>query len=168
LNHIITLRDLRKKSPEYYYEQGRLFEEYVKNLFNLDSFKIKKWRRSRLIPTDTFIGGLGDPDLELIFVGKNQHPFAVECKWKSYFYKGKIEWARQDQIDKYLDFERKNAMPVFIAIGIGGSPNNPEKLYVTPLCNISGNTEVSKYQLITYKRRPTQRFFYDTVQLRLF
>jgi hypothetical protein len=150
------------------FEQGRLFEEYIKSLFNQDSFKLKRWRRSRLIPSDTFIGDLGGPDLELIFAGKEQYHFAVECKWKSYFYRGKIEWARPDQIQRYLDFERKRAMPVFIAIGIGGSGDNPERLFVTPLCNISQTSEVHEHQLIPYKRKLRQRFFYDTVQLKLF
>lgn len=163
MNNISTLRSSGKLTKAECFEQGRLFEEYIKNLFNQDSFKIKKWRRSRLIPPDTFIRGLGDPDLELIFVGKNQHPFAVECKWKSYFYKGKTRWARPDQIQRYLKFERKEAMPVFIAIGIGGTPSNPEKLFVTPLCNLKDYPEVSEKQLIKYKRKPTRRFFYNTV-----
>jgi hypothetical protein len=167
MNNIVTRKALRKFTKAECFEQGRLFEEYIKNLFNQDSFKIKKWRRSRLVPPDTFIGGLGDPDLELIFVGKNQYPFAVECKWKSYFYRGRIDWARPDQIQRYLEFERKRAMPVFIAIGIGGSGNNPERLFVTPLCNLSESTKVYEHQLIPYKRKPTHRFFYDTVQLRL-
>jgi len=168
MNNIISIHQAKtRQSKEYYFEQGRLFEEYIKNLFDQDSFKIKRWRKSRLIPPDTFIGGLGDPDLELIFVGKNQHPFAVECKWKSYFDKGKIDWARPDQIQRYLEFERKRAMPVFIAIGIGGSCDKPERLFVTPLCNLSESTEVYEHQLIPYKRKPTKKFFYDTVQLRL-
>ena len=72
MNRIITLRDLRKKSPEYYYEQGRLFEEYVKNLFNQDSFKIKKWRMSEKLPDGTYIADYSNPDLDLIFVGKKE------------------------------------------------------------------------------------------------
>ena len=167
MNNVSIRFPLRKLTKAECFEQGRLFEEYIKNLFNQDSFKLKKWRSSKLIPRDTFIGGLGDPDLELIFEGKNQHPFAVECKWKSYFYRRKINWARPDQIQRYLDFERKRAMPVFIAIGIGGSGDNPEKLFVTTLCNICERTEIYEHELIPYKRRPTQRFFYDTVQLRL-
>jgi hypothetical protein len=167
MNHLNTRR-LKRPSKSECFEQGRLFEEYVKNLFNQDSFTIKKWRKSILVPPDTYIAGLGDPDLELIFVGKNQHTFAVECKWKSCFHKGKIDWARQDQIDRYLNFERKRAMPVFIAIGIGGLANSPEKLFVTPLCNISGTPEVYEHQLIPYKRKPTRRFFYDTIQSQLF
>jgi hypothetical protein len=167
MNNINTHHPLRKLTKAECFEQGRLFEEYIKDLFNKDNFRIKRWRQSVLIPPDTFIADLRDPDLELVFVGKNQHPFAVECKWKSYFYKGKIDWARPDQIQRYLEFERKRAMPVFIAIGIGGSGDNPERLFVTPLCNLSESSEIYEHQLIPYKRKVTNRFFYDTVQLRL-
>lgn len=50
------------------FEQGRLFEEYVKNLFNQQNFRLKKWNKSRRLDEDTFIGGLSNPDLELVFV----------------------------------------------------------------------------------------------------
>lgn len=166
-NRVIPQTRRWNPKPDYY-EQGRLFEEYVKNLFNQDSFKLKRWRKSALIPEDTFISDISYPDLELIFEGKNKYPFAVECKWRKRFKNGRINWATQDQIANYLDFERKRAMPVFIAIGIGGISANPEKLFVTPLCNLSMCTLISEKQLIEYKRKPTQKFFYDTVQFKLF
>jgi hypothetical protein len=167
MNHLNT-RQFKRRSKAECFEQGRLFEEYVKNLFNQDSFKIKKWRKSILLPSNTYIAGLGDPDFELIFVGKNQYTFAVECKWKSDFNKGKTKWAEQDQIERYLDFERKRTMPVFIAMGIGGLGNKPENMFVTPLCNIIADPKVYEHQLISYRRKPTRRFFYDTIQGKLF
>jgi hypothetical protein len=168
MNRINPIQPANTKKNAYYYEQGRLFEEYIKNLFNQDSFQLKRWRKSALIPPDTFISDICYPDLELIFVGKDNYPFAVECKWRSAFnINGKIDWASPEQIRTYLHFERKRAMPVFIAIGVGGSASNPKKLFVTPLCNLIGYPEVYEHQLIKYKRKPTQRFFFDTVQLRL-
>ena len=56
---------------------------------------------------------------------------------------------------------------VFIAIGIGGEPSNPEKLFITPLDHISMYTEVFESHLIRYKRNPKQRFD-DSEQLSLF
>jgi len=156
----------RRKKPDYY-EQGRLFEEYIKDLFNQESFKLKRWRKSALIPKDTFISDISLPDLELIFVGKNNYPFAVECKWRTRFRNGKIKWADPDQISKYIDFEKKRAMPVFIAIGIGGTSSQPNKLFVTPLCNLIDWPEVYEHQLIRYERKPSRKFFYDIRQGRL-
>src|SRR5689334_22037953 len=83
MNRISPISPVKGKKNADYYEQGLLFEEYVKNLFNEKSFKLKRWRKSTLIPPDTFISDISDPDLELVFVRENHHPFAVECKWRS-------------------------------------------------------------------------------------
>ena len=165
MNRITPIRPADGPKNTDYYEQGRLFEEYVKNLFSEKNFKLKMWRKSRLIAPDTFISDISYPDLELVFIRNLHYPFAVECKWRKRFYKGKIDWATQNQINKYIEFDKK--MRVFIAIGIGGTPSNPEKLFVTPLLNLIGCTEVYEHQLIRYKRKPTNRFFYDTIQRRL-
>src|SRR5262245_29953430 len=106
-----------ERQASAYYEQGRLFEEYVRNLFSAESFKLKRWRKADQIPDDTFISDMIDPDLELIFVGRNQYAFAVECKWRRFFYNGIITWATKDQITKYREFEKRRSIPVFIAIG---------------------------------------------------
>ena len=150
------------------YLKGQEFEKYIQDLFNREYFKIKRWRKSKAIPKDTFISDISLPDLELIYIGKKQYLFAVECKWRRSFYYNKIEWASPEQIEKYLEFEMKRAMPVFIVIGVGGLPSNPEKLFVTPLCNLANYPIVKEDQLIQHKRKPTRRFFYNTVQLKLF
>ncbi|MFL5739268.1 MAG: hypothetical protein ACJ75B_03550 [Flavisolibacter sp.] len=150
------------------YEKGYLFEEYVIELFNKEFFNLVKWRKSQRTNDRLALLTSSYPDLELIFAGKNKYKFAVECKWRKEFYAGKITWAEVKQINSYETFEYKYRIPVFVAIGIGGEPCNPKKLFVTPLCNISGNIEVHESNLIPYNRKPTRRFFYDTVQLKLF
>lgn len=149
------------------YEKGRLFEEYVIKLFNERHFKLKEWRMSAKaiegnLPSDHYL-----PDLELIFMGMRNHRFAVECKWKKNFFKGQIEWANQRKINVYKKFQNDERAIVFVAIGIGGEPSNPEKLFVTPLDMICNMTWLSESDLLQFKRKPTHRFFYDTVQLRL-
>jgi len=166
MNRTATKQAINKKIE--YYEHGRLFEQYIIALFSQKSFKLKKWRQSKFISRDTFISDISYPDLELIFMGKRNYKFAVECKWRKNFYKGKINWATTEQISIYQQFQNKYSMPVFVAIGIGGDPSNPDKLFVTPLCNISTLSEIFEGDLIPYKRKTTSNFFYDTVQLRLF
>src|SRR5439155_21496944 len=80
------------------YEKGLLFEKFIKNLFNQKNFRIKRWRKSELIPPDTFISDLKNPDLELIFTRGNHYTFAVECKWRKQFLYGGIDWADKDKI----------------------------------------------------------------------
>lgn len=149
------------------YDKGRFFEEYVISLFNEKNFTLVNWRKATNPANHQLPGNYGDPDLEMIFSGRNKYRFAVECKWQSYFNEGKIKWATDIKINRYLAFQNKMGIPVFIAIGIGGHPFNPDKLFVTPLSNICMHIEVFESDLIPYKRKPTRRFFYDTVQLKL-
>ena len=71
------------------------------------------------------------------------------------------------RIAVYEAFEKKFNMPVFIVIGIGGSPSNPQKLFVTPLRNIKDCPKVSEQQLIKYVRKTDRKFFLDTVNKQL-
>ncbi|RZL97009.1 MAG: hypothetical protein EOO88_63225 [Pedobacter sp.] len=67
-----------------------------------------------------------------------------------------------------LKFEGQFGIPVFIAIGIGGTPSSPERLFVTPLQNIANEEWISEKQLIRYNRKTTHKFYYDYTQQRLF
>jgi hypothetical protein len=151
-----------------YYEEGRLFEQYIINLFNKKNFRLETWRESRKKDKESIPLEHSYPDLELIFVGAKKYRFAVECKWRSKFNHGKIRWAKPRHLESYIGFQLRFGIPLFIAIGIGGQPSSPQKLFVTPFQNINRYTEVYESQLIPFERKPTHRFFYDTVQLRLF
>src|SRR6187401_1874502 len=127
----ITLMDLRRSTPKRnFYPEGLLFEEYIKELFSQDIFKLKRWRKSFKVPEDTYIGDMSGPDLELMFKGRNSKPFAVECKYRSRFYDRMVGWASENQIKKYIEFQNKKGMTVLIAIGVGGTASNPKKLFI--------------------------------------
>ena len=167
MTRIVTNLDTKQHNQLDSFEKGRLFEEYVIKLFSERYFELKEWRRSEKIIDPFLLSTYSNPDLELVFMGVKKHRFAIECKWKNKFIDGKIAWAPERKIRVYKEFQNKTGMPVFIAIGIGGSPSSPEKLFVTPLDHICKCSEVYESGLIPYKRKPTNKFFYDTVQLRL-
>lgn len=151
------------------YEKGALFETFITTLFNQKRFTLETWRKAQRITNGVYPFNMSYPDLQMVFVGKRQYRFAVECKWRKEFKGGKISWVNNySQICIYEQFESRFRMPVFIAIGIGGTPSDPEKLYLTPLSNLGVATDVYESELIPYKRKPTHSFFYDTVQLKLF
>lgn len=151
------------------YEKGYLFEKFVIGLFNERNFRRKEYRESkRIIEGTTLLPDHYYPDIELIFLGKKKYFFAVECKWRKSLQNGMITWAKEHQIRRYEEFQSCKRMPVFIAIGIGGEPYAPEKLFVTPFEKIKGSSQVFESDLIPYKRKPSHRFFFDTVQLKLF
>jgi hypothetical protein len=100
MNRIITHQSSQDGKRGDSFEKGRLFEEYIIKLFNERHFSLQEWRKSEkrtgFIPfTHSF------PDLELIFMGKMNHRFAIECKWKQEFKNGKIEWAEEKKIRVY-------------------------------------------------------------------
>jgi hypothetical protein len=149
---------------------GREFEEYIISLFNERHFKLKKYRKSEDF-NGKYIDDASHPDLEmeLVFTVARKYRFAVECKWRREFKtSGYIEWANDAQICKYRIFQDQTRIPVFIAIGIGGTAKNPEKLFVTPLNNICERNHVHESELILYNRKPTNKFFYDIKQGMLF
>lgn len=151
------------------YEKGYLFETFITRLFNEQRFKLEKWRKAGHKANGDFPFFMAYPDLELIFTGKRRYRFAVECKWRKEFKFGKITWVDgYNKIIIYKEFQSRFNIPVFIAIGIGGHPSSPQKLFLTPLDNISNDIIVRESELLPYTRKPTQRFFYDTIQLKLF
>ena len=60
--------------------------------------------------------------------------FWVEAKYRESLYKGKIEWCKPFQFKRYKKLSKQ--IKVVIAIGFGGRPINPEKIYLIPLDEI--------------------------------
>lgn len=151
-------------------QKGHDFEDYVISLFDNKSgkFKLVEWRSDKRASNGMFALSNSYPDLEFVFIGNQRHRFAIECKWREKFIEGKIRWAYKYQIRNYEQYQNEKRIPVFVAIGVGGAPSHPEKLFVTPICHISMYTEVYECNLISFSRNPRHRFFYDTTQLKLF
>lgn len=150
------------------YEKGRMFEQYVHDLFNKDYFKLIVWRKSEMIPPPFYLDGLSNPDFEFNLFGKKNYRFAVECKWRISLNGDWIKWAHEKQIHSYQNFENKYHVPVFIAIGLGGEPSRPNEFFLTPLINIHNSPFVHKSKLIKYKRKPNRKFYFDPRQMILF
>lgn len=104
--------------------------------------------------------------MEFNIKNKSQQ-FSVECKWRTDFYKQGIEFAKPDQFKRYQKFENDRKMPVFIAIGVGGSGKNPDKLFIVPLNKFDDNFK-SIEKLHKYDKKVNSNFYFDceTKQLR--
>jgi len=167
MNTINAYQSIKRTLDRDSFEKGHLFEDYIVTLFNQRKFRLLEWRSDKTASNGVYPESCTYPDLEFAFLGRRKHKFAVECKWREKFSGRKIKWAYSKQIDNYLNYQRERNIQVFIAIGIGGEPSNPEKLFITPLDHISMYTEVFESHLIRYKRNPKQRFD-DSEQLSLF
>ncbi len=117
-------------------EKGNLFEAYVVSKFDKKYFTLKEWAGDKYtngIYAETTI----HPDLRYLFkLREIKIEFAVECKYRSDYYKNGINWAKEYQMKNYNKFEHEYKIPVFVVLGVGGNPDTPLNLYVIPLNDI--------------------------------
>ena len=143
--------------------KGEAFEKFIVKKFDKQYFTLQEWR------SDKYVDGVYAvsnhfPDLEVIFNLKTKgvnEAFAIECKWRKNYLKNGIEWAKDYQIKNYKEYADKLNIPVFVVIGVGGEPENPNELFIIPLRNMKENT-INKSELEKYKREVTEKpFFWD-------
>ncbi len=146
-------------------ETGIKFEKFVVPRFNIDYFTLLEWRSDKEIDgifpfTSIF------PDLEFYFQSLSESfYFAVECKWRAGFYKDCIEF-KNYQLENYLRFEAITNTPTFIILGVGGKPDRPEEMYVTPLREMQSS--MHSMTLLPYKRsNPFEPFFLNCSKITL-
>ena len=147
-------------------EKGNRFEKYVVSRFARPYFILKEWRSDKY-HEGVYAASNRLPDLQYHF--KTSHhdlKFAVECKWRAEFFKGRIEWAKSYQIENYRKFEMENGIPVFVIIGVGGQPDNPDAVYIIPLKDIRSNV-ITSDQLVKYHRYKKGNFYLHADPLRI-
>jgi hypothetical protein len=160
----ITSNQTFKNRPTFFpseSEKGHDFEKFVVDRFKKEYFILKHWR------SDKMHNGISPdsnkyPDLEYDFKTKSaKAKIAIECKWRSGFDDGKIEWAKDYQIKNYIHYKKENGVDVvFVLIGIGGMPNYPDELYIIPLEEIT-STILYKKSITKYQRFSKSSFFFN-------
>ena len=79
---------------------------------------------------------------------------------------GKIKWAEKWQLDTYMQFQRLHRPEkVYVVIGFGGSPTNPDGLYSIPLDEIT-SSRLSPMSIDKYSRSVYKEFEYCGGRLR--
>ncbi len=113
--------------------KGREFEDYVIDLFDLPNNKkltLKEWRGDKSL-LGIYPEGNSAPDFVFEYNGK---PFAVECKWRNHLPKDiEKELLPPERMASFQQFSTERCMPVYLLLGIGGLPNDPDNLYFTRL-----------------------------------
>lgn len=151
-------------------QKGKLFEKYVIGLFDTDNhFSVADWTRDicedGICPESNC-----NPDIVMRY-RKSGDKFALECKFRSrYYYSEKyhtqvIRWARLDQIENYLTYQKEQNVPVYVVIGVGNdilSGEKPKDLYCVPLNEIKHYPDVFLSFLQKYRRPDVEKkFFWD-------
>lgn len=113
--------------------KGREFEDYVLEqlgIANNDRLTLKEWRGDKSLP-GIYPEGNSNPDLVLEYDGR---PFAIECKWRSHMPKDiSKELLPPERVALFVKYSRENKLPVFLLLGIGGLPSDPDLLLLAPL-----------------------------------
>lgn len=113
--------------------KGREFEDYVLELLDIaqnDKLTLKEWRGDKSLP-GVYPESNSAPDFVFEYDGE---PFAVECKWRSHLPKDiEKELLPPERMDSFQQFSTERRMVVYLLLGIGGLPNDPDSLYFTRL-----------------------------------
>lgn len=125
--------------------KGREFEDYVLELFDIredGDFVLKEWQGDKTLG-DVCPQSNRYPDF--VFYYQQSHGFAVECKWRERLTTNlEKDLFTADKLAVYQQFGDERRMPVFIVLGIGGEPCQPEQLYIIPLKEIPAVLDSSK------------------------
>jgi hypothetical protein len=148
-------------------EKGGRFEKWVVKKFSREYFSIKEWRGDKY--EDGFYAESSlNPDFEIEFqMGKLRETSAVECKWRKGFVQGRklgLEWATDRQIQNYFNFAQAKGIPVFVIIGVGGEPDDPDEIYIVKLEYLKLPYVTAEYLASFLRKNKGQDFYYDNKQ----
>lgn len=146
-------------------QKGDDFEKYVVQKFSKNYFSVLEWTGDKYVK-GTYSQSNTHPDLAFKFKFKDKDTdFAVECKYRSDYYKNGVEWCTNRQLENYRNYAKEKNRTVYVVIGVGGEATAPEELYIIPLAAIS-ETLLSKTFLNRYRKEnfKESNMFYDYEQ----
>ena len=140
-------------------EKGKAFEDFIVRLF--DKNTVLKRRTSDRFVDGRLDEGSMEPDLLAeLRLGSGTYPFAVECKWRSSVKDNLITWSYDAQRERYEKYAKENDLDVFVAIGVGGEPANPDKLYIVPLSSLK-DVKCRIDEIACYNHDTKKPLYYD-------
>lgn len=146
------------------WEKGYDFEKYVSERFEKPYFKIKEWRSDKYHKGVYAISNKY-PDFEIEYSSKyHKLLFSVECKWRSGFENNYIKLGKEGKLKEYKEFSKEFRQEVFIVLGVGGIPRNPESVYIIPIFDLASTT-YTQQQIRKYLRYKKGNFFLNVDQM---
>jgi len=169
---VVTVFSLLYFVFDYYraYAKGVRFEEYVSSLFPKKIWRIVDRTKDSSKKLDRLVLSDMNPDFTFQYIQSGKM-IAVECKYRSYFIKGKYGdmgyWWEKEQGERYKQYGEKMKIPVFVALGVGGTPVNPSRWYLCPLnvLNLAPYGFVTEKMLEKYKRNGSVFIDWQNVEL---
>ena len=145
-------------------DKGNSFETCVVDLFDKSHFTVVEWTTDMMRKHNRYVESDSNPDLTMRHKTTDMM-FSVECKFRSNLYKGALDWSNWKQLRRYKLYSSDNEVPLFVVIGLGGSPQYPDRMFCIP---IEGIEYPALYPKIfeEYERDPRKMFFCDGVILK--
>jgi hypothetical protein len=132
------------------YAKGVQFEKYVSSLFSKELWTITDRTKDSSKKLERLVESDMNPDFTFRHISTRKL-IAVECKYRSYFARGKYGdygyWWKKEQGERYKKYGEKMNISVFVALGIGGTPQKPNRFFLCPL-NVLNTTP---YGFVTEK-----------------
>lgn len=142
-------------------KKGFEFEKWVISKFPEQYYKLLDWKGDKIVD-GRYPESSRYPDLEFelqLSEGKLCEKFSVECKWRSSFYQGAVNWASLEKIEIYNQFAAERKQEVFLVLGVGGEPSEPKSVYVIPLKSAQQSL-LKEADIEQYKRKDSTKDFY--------
>lgn len=141
--------------------KGREFEEFVLELLDVKNGKhiLKEWRGDKTLG-DVFPGNNSYPDF-IVEEAATKRCIAIECKWRMQLTPvAMMELFTSESLITYRQFSKESCLPVFIVLGVGGNPCEPDSIYIIPL-------EKASFEPTPSKKNPP-KLIYEPLLLKTF
>ena len=145
-------------------DKGNLFETCVVDLFDKSHFTVVDWTTDMMRKHNRYVESDSNPDLTMRH-NISDMVFSVECKFRSKLYRGALNWSNWKQLRRYKSYSFDNEVPLFVVIGLGGSPQCPDRMFCIPIEDMEYPSLYPKI-FEEYERNPEKMFFCDGVILK--
>jgi len=131
-----------QNTPESF-KKGQKFEEFIRKvIFPNEKYKILKKTHDYNQNSKDYVMESLEPDYKFECLDSKKQ-FYVEAKFRSWFYKGKIELFKDSQFKRLKELNSKES--VFVIIGIGYEPDNPNHICLVPMNKIKSPSLTDKF-----------------------
>lgn len=151
--------------------KGNEFEDFVADILKANSLTIKEWNKGTVTDNGAFGENALDPDMLVIDrQTKINLEYWLECKFRSSIPSGGFE-LKDYQMNRYADRQRDSKRKVLVALGLGGSPDNPERFFIIPLDSLLRFKHIPEKYIVKYQvedpkqnlKRHIRDYFFDAV-----
>ncbi len=130
----------RQEQERFLYRLGNNFEDYVIGMFDPEKFELIHRTPTNDDTNGKFVHSMVYPDLRFREIATGRK-FWVEVKFRAHTEdRGVITWCNDNQLRNYKKTMYESRNPVFIMVGLGGTVQNPEKIFCLNLDRINFTT----------------------------